>query len=712
MKNYSFFTVLLLLMFSCQDASRNNNEKDKTVSEKKLDNILLQPWNTPFGTPPFDKIKSEDYLPAFEEAMKIHDKEIENIVNNQASPTFKNTIVALEQSGRLLKRIQHIFDALESANTDKVLQETSKKINPELAAHFDKINMNKKLFDRVNAVYKQKNSLNLDSEDSRLLEETYKKFIRSGVNLPADKQKRLQAINKELAALQQQFNDNLLAETNDFELYVTDKKDLGTMPKQAVDAAAEEAQKRGHKTGWSFTLQRPSIYPFLDYSPNRDLREKIFNGYANRGNNDNAHDNKKVLEKMVQLRAEKAHLLGYDNYAQYVLVDNMAEKPENVYDLLNKVWQPALNTAKHDRDQLVAMMRKDGIKGEFKPSDWRYYVRKIREQKYNFDESVTKPYFEVNAVRDGAFLLANKLFGLNFKPLKNVPVWHKDQQVFEVTDNAGKHVGVIYMDFFARPSKRGGAWMNELRMQSNVDGKFVTPIVTNNFNFPAPTKSMPSLLSFSQAQTVFHEFGHGLHGLLSHVKYASLSGTNVPRDFVEFPSQVMENWMSHPDMLKLYAKHYQTGEIIPQDLIKKMNEANGFNEGFRSVEYLAASFLDMDWHTINDTLPRKTLDFERKAMQKIGLISEIIPRYRSTYYAHIFGGGYAAGYYSYLWSEVLDADTFDAFVKSGNIFNPELAKRYKKMISSGGTKPAMKLYKEFMGREPKIDALLKKKGFN
>ena len=705
--------LFLFLMNSCQNTSDKHVEnKNDVMNESLTQNVLLQTWDTPFGTPPFDKIKSEDYLPAFERAIKMHDEEIDAIVNNQSEPTFKNTIVALEQSGQKLKQIQHIFDAVESANTDDVLKNTSKIINPELAVHYDKISMNKKLFERINTVYQQKDHLNLDDEDSRLLEETYKNFVRSGVNLPAGKQKRLQTINKELASLQQQFNDNLLAETNDFELYVTDKKDLGTMPKQAVDAAAEEAQKRGHKTGWSFTLQRPSIYPFLDYSPNRALRKKIFNAYANRGNNNNAHDNKKVLEKMLQLRAEKAHLLGYDNYAQYVLVENMAEKPEKVYDLLNKVWQPALNTAKHDRDQLVAMMRKDGIKGEFKPSDWRYYVRKIREQKYNFDESVTKPYFEVNAVRDGAFLLANKLFGLNFKPLKNVPVWHKDQQVFEVTDNVDKHVGVIYMDFFARPSKRGGAWMNELRMQSNVDGKFVTPIVTNNFNFPAPTKSMPSLLSFSQAQTVFHEFGHGLHGLLSNVKYASLSGTNVPRDFVEFPSQVMENWMSHPDMLKYYAKHYQTGKIIPQELIKKMNDANRFNEGFRSVEYLAASFLDMDWHTINDTLPRKTLDFEHQSMQKIGLISEIIPRYRSTYYAHIFGGGYAAGYYSYLWSEVLDADTFDAFVKSGNIFNPELARRYKKMISSGGTKPGMQLYKEFMGRAPKINALLKKKGFN
>jgi len=712
MKHTFIILIAFFFLTACQNNENNQTQNDSEMKQEQIStNPLLAKWNTPFGTPPFDKIKSEDYFPAYKKAIEEHKQEIDKIVQNSEPANFENTIVALEQSGQLLKRVNNIFNAVEGANTDKILQQTSKKTKPELAAHFDRITMNPKLFERLNAVYQQREKLNLDAEDQKLLEETYKNFVRSGVNLPDEKQKRLKEINKELASLQQKFNENLLAETNDFELYVSDKKDLGNMPKQAVNAAAEEALKRGHQKGWSFTLQRPSIYPFLDYSPNRDLREKIFQAYANRANNNNDNDNKAVLEKMVQLRTEKAKLLGYENYAQYVLEENMAEKPENVYALLQKIWQPALKTAKHDRNQLAAMMKKDGINDDFRASDWRYYVRKIREQKYNFDESVTKPYFEVNAVRDGAFLLARKLFGLEFKPLKNVAVWHKDQQVFEVTDTTGKHIGVIYMDFFARPSKRGGAWMNELRMQSNVKGTFVTPIVTNNFNFPAPTKNSPSLLSFSQAQTVFHEFGHALHGLLSNVKYGSLSGTNVPRDFVEFPSQVMENWMSTPEMLKLYAKHYQTGKVIPKDLIDKMNEANAFNEGFRSVEYLAAALLDMDWHTLNDTLPRKTLDFEKKSMQKIGLIKEIIPRYRSMYYAHIFGGGYAAGYYSYLWSEVLDADAFEAFKSSGDVFNPELAKKYKKMISSGGTKKGMDLYQEFRGRKPKIDALLKKKGF-
>jgi len=536
--------------------------------------------------------------------------------------------------------------------------------------------------------------------------------VRAGVNLTEDKQEKLQAINKELASLSQQFNDNLLTETNSFELYVTNKKDLGDMPKAVLDAAQEEAKNRGHKTGWSFTLQRTSIYPFLDYAVNRDLREKIFQAYAHRGNNNNANDNKKVLEKMVQLRAAKAKLLGFNSYADYVLDEQMAKSPQKVFDFLDKVWQPALATAKKDRDMMAKMMHSENIKGKFRASDWRYYVRKIRSKNYNFDENETRPYFEVNAVRDGAFLLANKLFGLNFKENKNIKTWHKDQQAFEITDNTGKHIGVIYMDFFTRASKRGGAWMNELRMQSNVNSHFVTPIVTTNFNFPPPTKDAPSLLNFNQAQTVFHEFGHALHGLLSNVKYASMSGTNVPRDFVEFPSQIMENWMSAPEMLKLYAKHYQTGEVIPTELVSKMNKANNFDVGFRTVEYMAAAYLDMDWHTLSKNSEQETEKFEKQAMQKIGLIDEIIPRYRSTYYAHVFGGGYAAGYYSYLWAEVLDADAFEAFKETGDIFNQDLAKKYRKLAGSGGTKDGMELYKEFRGREPKIDALLQRKGFS
>ncbi len=692
-------------MTSCNNFDKKNPQN---TLKKDSKNPLLQEWNTPFGTPPFDKVKSEDYKYAIEFAIKEQEIEIDNIANNSEKPNFENTIVALEKSGKDLKKVTQVFFALESANTDSVITETAIQIKPLLAAHKDKISFDKKLFERVKAVYDTKNSLNLSSEDKRLLEEKYKMFVRAGANLDDKNKNRIKAINKKLAFLSQQFSNNM---KSDFDLHVVDKKDLGNLPANFVEAASEEAEKKGYKSGWSFTTKRPSFYPFMDYSPNRELREKIFQGYAMRGNNNAASDNNKVLAEMVNLRIEKAHILGYKSHAHYILENNMAENPENVYRLLEQMWKPALELAKKDRDNLANMMKADGIKDDFRASDWRYYVRKIRNKQYKFDEDVTRPYFEVNAVKNGAFKLAKKLFGLSFKERKDIATWHEDQQAYEVLDSNNKHVGVLYMDFFARPSKRGGAWMNEMRMQSKVD-LFITPIVTTNFNFPAPTKSTPSLLSFTQAKTVFHEFGHALHGLLSNVKYASLSGTNVPRDFVEFPSQVLENWMSEPQVLAMYAKHYKTGEVIPNDIIKKMNAANNFNEGFRSVEYLAASYLDMAWHSLQKPTSMTPQEFERKAMEDIGLINEIIPRYRSTYFSHIFFGDYSSGYYSYIWSEILDADCFEAFKESGDILNAELAKKYKKMISQGGTKSGMELYKEFRGREPKIDALLKKKGFS
>ncbi len=698
----------LLLLSAC-----NTQHSSSTITDSQtlddMNNPLLQSWDTPFATPPFDLISSSHYQPAIEAAMMEHEQEINNIVENPDLPTFENTIVALETSGESLKRVSSVFNAVEAANTDDVIKKASQSIRPQLAAHLDNINMNKDLFDRVHQVYQQINSLTLSSEDLKLLDETYKSFIRSGVNLEGAKQAKLRSINQRLATLSQNFDNNLLDETNAFDLHVTERKDLGQMPQNFITAAEEEARKRGHDSGWSFTLQRPSFYPFLDYSPNRNLRDKIFQAYAHRGNNNNASDNKTILEEIVKLRTERAHLLGYQTHADYVLEETMAENADNVYKLLDQVWKPALSTAIKDRILLAEAMRADGIEQPFRASDWRYYVRKIREQKYNFDEDQTRPYFEANAVRDGAFMLAEKLFGLSFVERKDISTWHDDQQVFEVFDESNQHLGILYTDFYARATKRGGAWMNELRSQSNVNS-FVTPVVTNNFNFPAPTGDSPSLLSFTQAQTVFHEFGHALHGLLSKVKYASLSGTNVPRDFVEFPSQVMENWMSEPEILKLYAKHYQTGEVIPAEMVAKMNQANGFNEGFRTVEYMAAAYLDMDWHSLKDTMPRKTEEFEKSAMDRIGLIDAIIPRYRSTYFAHITGG-YSAGYYSYLWSEILDADAYRAFKKTGDVLNPQLAQRFRMMLSSGGTKSGMDLYKGFKGSEPNIEALLMRKGF-
>ena len=698
--------VAIFLTLACKN-DKSTDENSKIDMNK---NSLLVEWNTPFGVPPFDKIKSEDYVPAFKEVVKLHKEEVDLIINNKEKATFKNTIEALETSGKMLDRFSNVFFAVSSANTNDELKEARKIISPELTAHFDEIRLNSELFNRVNTVYKEKDKLGLTSEEMRLLEESYKGYVRSGVNLEGKKKERLKEINKRVSELSTKFGDNLLDETNNFELYVTHKKDLGNLSAGLIEGAAEEAKKRGHDSGWSFTLQRPSINPFLQTSPNREFREKLFQGYALRGDNDNDKDNKAIIQEMTSLRAERANLLGFKTHADYVLSDNMAENPEAVYEFMNKLWPSALKMAKTERKVLTDMMKKEGVKGEFRGSDWRYYVEKVRAERYNFNEDETRPYFEFNAVREGVFTLANKLFGLSFKQLNDVPKWHEDQQVFEVLEADGKHLGVIYMDFFARESKRGGAWMNALRSQSNTD-KFVTPIVTNNFNFPPSTKDTPSLLSFSEAQTLFHEFGHALHGLLSNVKYRSLSGTNVPRDFVEFPSQVMENWMSEPEVLALYAKHYKTGKIIPEAMVKKMNEANSFNEGFRTVEYMAAAYLDMNWHTLTDATKQDVRNFEKEAMQKIGLIDEILPRYRSNYYSHVFAGGYSSGYYSYLWSEVLDADTFNEFKKTGNIFDPTLSKKYRTMLGSGGSKTGMELYKEFLGRAPEIDPLLKKKGF-
>lgn len=702
--------VLSVFLFqSCKEEPKLDSE---AKTEMKVEsNPLLAEWNTPFGVPPFDKIQSEDYVPAIREAIKAHNNEIDVIVSNKEEPTFRNTIEALEASGLLLSRVSSAFSSVGSANTNDVLKEAKKILSPEQTAHRDEIRLNADLFKRIKTVYDQKETLSLSSEELYLLEETYKNYIRAGVNLDGENKERLKVINKRLSELSTQFGDNLLDETNSFEIHITDKSKLGNMSESLLASSSEEAIKRGHESGWSFTLQRPSINPFLQTSPDRESREKLFQGYALRGNNDNEKDNKAIVLEMTSLRLEKANLLGYKSHADYVLSKSMAQNPDAVYNFMEQLWPSALEMAKIDKEALAKMMKAEGVEGEFMGSDWRYYVEKIRADRYNFNEDETRPYFEFTAVREGAFMLADKLFGMKFKPMADAPKWHEDQQVFEVLEADGTHIGVIYMDFFTRESKRGGAWMNELRMQSNMD-EFVTPIVTNNFNFPPPTKDTPSLLSFREAQTLFHEFGHALHGLLSNVKYRSLSGTNVPRDFVEFPSQVMENWMSEPEVLALYAKHYKTGEVIPAEMIEKMNAANSFNEGFRSVEYMAAAYLDMKWHSLTEANTKDVNTFEKEAMDKIGLIDEIYPRYRSTYYAHIFSGGYSSGYYSYLWSEVLDADTFAEFKKTGDIFNPEMAKKYRAMLAAGGSKSGMDLYKEFIGRNPEIEPLLKKKGFS
>jgi peptidyl-dipeptidase Dcp len=716
MKLHGLLTApVLFLLAACGGPSETESTPVSDTTEVTQDrpNPLLVEWQTPFGVPPFDLIESEDYLTALREGMRQHRDEILAIVNNPDAPTFDNTIVAFEVSGSNLGRVQRVFYAVNGAHSDEVTRETGKTIAPELAAHNDDIYLNATLFERVDGVFRQRDELDLDAEQRRLLEETHKDFVRAGANLEGEAQARLREINAELASMSQEYRENLLNDTNEFELLVTDRADLGNLPESLVALAAEEAKRRGHdcEDCWVFTLQRPSINPFLQYSPNRELRKKLFDGYMMRGDNDNENDNKAIVARTAQLRAERAALMGYDTHAHFVLSDNMAETPENAFGLLDQIWEPALRVSKEEREALQAMMREDGIDDELRGWDWRYYTEKVRKARYDFDEEALRPYFEVNAVRDGVFAMSTELWGITFEQLDDIPTWHPDQQVFEVRDADGSHLAILYMDFFARESKRGGAWMNALRAQSNVDG-FVTPIVTNNFNYPAPTSESPSLLSLSEAETLFHEFGHALHGMFSDVTYESLSGTATPRDFVEFPSQVMENWMREPEVLRMFAKHYKTGEEIPQEIIEKIGASAKFNQGFSTVEYMAAAYLDMAYHSLESAEVVEPRAFEDGAMTDIGLIEEIIPRYRSGYFSHIFAGGYSAGYYSYIWSEILDADAFQAF-KETSLLDKEMAARFREeILSKGGTRPGMELYVSFRGREPEIGPLLEKRGLN
>ena len=699
-----FFPLLALALAACG----TQTPPASVVSGN--DNPLLAEWHTEFGVPPFDLIRNGDYLPAIREAMRLHSDEVAAIAADPEPATFANTIEALERSGAMYSRASRVFGAVTGANTNDTLQEVERTLAPEEAAHRDDILLNAGLYERVKAVFDQRDELGLDPEQTRLLEETHKGFVRSGAALDESAKARMREINREMAELSQKFGQNVLDETNAYDLHVTNPEDLGDLPPSLVELAAAEATRRGHDGGWSFTLQRPSINPFLESSPNRDLRRDIFWGYAMRGDNDNEQDNKAIASRMAALRAERAHLLGYPTHAAFVLSDNMAETPDRVMGLLDQVWTPALAVAKKERADMQALMNGEGVEGKLEGWDWRHYTEKVRRERYALDQQVLLPYFEVNAVRDGVFTVANKLYGLTFHERTDLPRWHPDQQVFEVREADGSHLGVLFMDFFARPSKSGGAWMNSLQTQSGLDGE-THPIVTTNFNLPAPTAEGVSLITFDDSLTLAHECGHALHGLLSNVTYESLAGTSVPRDFVEFGSQIMENWMAEPEVLRMYAKHYQTGEVIPDELVDKLQASATFNQGFITVEFVAAAYLDMAWHTLTEPVEQEARAFEAAEMTRVGLIPEIIPRYRTTYYSHIFAGGYSAGYYAYLWAEVLDKDAFQAFVETGDLFDPATAKRLRdEILSRGGTRKGMELYRAFRGRDPSIEPLLQARG--
>lgn len=675
-------------------------------------NPFFQPYSTPYEVPPFDKIKNEHFKPAILEGIKRHEAEINAIANNTAAPTFENTILAMENAGELLANVNIVFSNLNGANTNEEMQKIAKEVSPNLAAHNDNIYLNEKLFARVKAIWDKKESLGLNQEQAKILENLHKAFVRSGANLATADKEKLRKINAELSMTSLKYGQNILAETNKYELVITDKKDLAGLPQELINTAADDAKAKGKEGKWVFTLSNSSVMPFLQYSSNRKLREEIWNAYQTRGNHDDALDNKENAVKLANLRGEKARLLGYKSHAAYVLEESMAKNPENVAKLLNDLWKPALAIAKTEASDIQKMMDKDGVKDKVKPYDWRYYTEKIRKQRFDLDEQELKPYFSLDNTRNGIFQVTEKLYGLKFKQLNDVPKYHDEVTVWEVTEADGTHVGILYMDFFPRASKRGGAWMTSYRSQKTVDGQRKAPVISIVCNFTKPTGDTPALLTFDEVTTFFHEFGHALHGLLSNVTYKSLAGTSVPRDFVELPSQIMENWAAEPEVLKMYAKHYKTGEVIPDALIQKLQKSGTFDQGFATVEYLAASFLDMDYHTQTAAIQLDANSFEKNSMKKIGLIDAIIPRYRSTYFSHIFSGGYSSGYYSYIWSGVLDTDAFEAF-KTTNLFNPEKAKLFRKnVLEKGGTEDPMVLYKRFRGAEPSVEPLLRKRGLD
>lgn len=701
-----YFLIIIALMVIVIPACQNSTKINKNMKDQ---NPLLGTFNTPFGVPPFQEINAHDYQEALEYGITEQNKEINQIVSNKEKPCFSNTIEALENSGHLLKRADMIFENILSANTNDTLQQLAKKMAPKLSAHMDNILMNNVLFMRIKQVYDKRKSLNLNPEQQMLLQKTYKNFVRGGAMLSSENKAKLKKINSKLSVLSLQFGDHVLADNNAFELLLTKKSDLSGIPAGVIEAAKETAKEKG-KNGWLFTLDKPSLIPFLQYAENRDLRQKMFSGYIMRGDNNNANDNKAIVKEMVNLRLEKANLLGYQTYSNFVLEESMAKTPQHVFELLNQITPSAMKLATKESHKLQQLANEEGNHIKIQPWDWWYYTEKLRKQKYNLDDEVLRPYFSLPDVKAGLFNVLKKLYGISFKKNDTIPVYQKDVIAYEVLENNGKLIGILYMDFFPRPSKQGGAWMTAYRKQHYKNGKNIIPVISVNFNFTRPTATTPALLSFDEVETLFHECGHALHGLFSNCQYESLSGTSVPRDFVEMPSQILENWASEPEVLKSYAKNYKTGKPIPDSLIKKMEESALFNMGFTLTEYLAASYLDMYWHTIKKPFDGNVNIFEKTNMAKIHLIPEIVPRYRSIYFNHIFSGGYASGYYSYVWAEVIDADAYQAF-KETSLFDKATANRFREeILSKGGTMDAMVLFKNFRGREPKTDAYLKKKG--
>jgi len=683
-------------MSSCADSEKAKEGQNPFFSE----------YDTPFGVPPFDLIKAEHFLPAFEKGMEESKNNVEAILSSTEEPTFENVFEALDRSGELLGKVSSVFFGLASANTSPELQAIQMEISPKLAAHGDEISLDPRLYEKLKAVYDNRESFNLTDEQMFLLENQYMGLVRNGAGLSDEDKTKLKELNQEISVIRVKLSNNVLAETNNYKLEISKEEDLAGLPESVIDQAAATAKESGLEGEFVFTTQKPSMIPFLQYSENRELRAKLYSAYLNRANNDNDFDNKELLAKLFELRAEKAELLGYKTHSHLVLEPRMAKEPANVYEFIDRVWEKALPVAKSERDQMQEIIDREGGNFKLASSDWWYYAEKLRKEKYDLDDSELRPYFELNNVMNGAFTVANKLYGITFTEIKDIPLPHPDAVAYEVKESDGSHTGVLYLDFYPRASKKQGAWCGSYRSHKVLDGKEITPVTTMVMNFTSPTKDLPSLLSLDEVSTLFHEFGHALDNLFSEETYNT---SYIAWDFVELPSQIMEHWVTEPEVLKMYAHHYESGEPIPDELIEKIKNSSYFNQGFNTVEYMATCYLDMAYSTITAGTDIDVAQFEEDVFKRIGKIPEIESRYRSTYFLHIVGG-YDSGYYSYSWAGILDNDAFDAYTERG-IFDQETAKSFREnILAKNGTKDALEMYISFRGREPKIDPYLRNLG--
>ena len=710
--NFNIMTKKLINMIALSVitlASCTSKPEQKT--EVVAPNPFLSEYTTPFQVPPFDQIKNEHYMPAFETGIAEQQAEVDAIVNNAETPTFENTILPFDKSGQTLNRVSNVFFNLNECLTNDEMVAIAEQVLPMLSKHSDAIMMNPKLFERIDYVYQHRNEIGLDDQQIRVVEKYHQDFVRNGAALPADKQAELSQINEQLSTLSLQFGNNLLKENAGYKLVIENEADLAGLPQTSIDAAAEQAKTDGMEGKWVFTLSKPSLIPFLQFADNRNLREQMYKAYYNRGDNGNEYDNKKLINEMCKLRVQKAKLFGYDNYADYVLAVNMAQDSKTVDKFLIDIFNPAQQLAKKELAEMQAIADKEGANIKLEGWDWWYYAEKLRKAKYDFDENYIKPYLTVDNVRNGMFTAANKLYGITFTQNTNLPVYYPGVETYEVKEANGDFLGILYMDYFPRESKSGGAWCTSFRESGHdINGKKIYPVVSLVMNFTPASGDTPALLTWDETETMWHEFGHSLHAFFSDGLYTRTCG-NVPHDYVEMPSQIMENWVAEPEVIRMYAKHYKTGEVMPDSLIAKIENSALFNQGFMTTELIAASILDMKYHELTEVQDLDIDAFEKQQMDAVGLMPEILPRYRSTNFSHIFNGGYSAGYYAYTWAEVLDKDAFNYFKSSGNLFNPELAASFRKnCLQECGNDEGMVQYRKFRGQDPDYEPYLKARG--